>query len=102
MRRLLAPSRYESFGLVFVEAMAFAKPVIGCAAGGVPEVVADGENGLLVPPDDPAVLADAIERLVADESLRNRLGLRSRERYLSQFTQTVMASQIEAFYQRIA
>jgi glycosyltransferase involved in cell wall biosynthesis len=96
-----APSRYESFGLIFVEAMMFARPVIGCRAGGVPEVVEHEGNGLLVPPDDPGALADAIERLVADPDLRARMGRRSRERYLERFTREAMSRRIEAFYRKM-
>lgn len=52
----VAPSLYESFGFIYIEAMSFAKPVIGCSVGGVPEVIRDGVNGKLVPPEDPAAL----------------------------------------------
>ena len=69
----VAPSRFESFGLVFVEAMRVGKAVIGCRAGGMPEVVADGLNGLLVEPGDPAGLADALVRLAGDPALRRHL-----------------------------
>ena len=59
---------------VFMEAMATARPVVSCAVSGVPELVRDGETGLLVPPDDPGALADAIARLAADPPMRARLG----------------------------
>ena len=63
---------------VFMEAMATGRPVISCPISGIPELVRDGETGLLVPPDDPRALADAIERLARDESLRVRLGRQGR------------------------
>ncbi len=63
---------------VFMEALATARPVVSCAVSGVPELVRDGETGLLVPPDDAPALADAIGRLAADPSLRARLGREGR------------------------
>ena len=67
------PSAWENFPHTVVEALAVGCPVIATAVGGVPEVVRDGENGLLVPPGDSAALADAIERFFGDASLRERL-----------------------------
>jgi colanic acid/amylovoran biosynthesis glycosyltransferase len=58
---------------VFMEAMASGRPVVSCAVSGVPELVRDGETGLIVPPDDPDALADAVTRLAADGALRARL-----------------------------
>lgn len=63
---------------VFMEALATARPVVSCAVSGVPELVRDGETGILVPPDDPAALADAVGRLAADAGLRARLGAQGR------------------------
>src|SRR5208283_1791271 len=68
------PSTGEGFGLVFLEAMAFAKPVVGVDAGGIPDLVRDGVNGLLIPPNDAERLAQALERLFHDEMLRKNLG----------------------------
>jgi glycosyltransferase involved in cell wall biosynthesis len=67
------PSAWENFPHTVVEALAVGCPVIATAVGGVPEVVRDGENGLLVSPRDPAALAAAIERFFADAELRARL-----------------------------
>ena len=67
------PSAWENFPHTVVEALAVGCPVIATAVGGVPEVVRDGENGLLVPPGDPAALAAAIERFFSDGDLRARL-----------------------------
>ena len=68
------PSTGEGFGLVFLEAMAFAKPVVGAAIGGTLDVIQDGVNGSLVPPHDVQKLADALSNLLGDESLRARMG----------------------------
>ncbi len=68
------PSRSEPFGIVIIEAMACGKPVVASAVGGIPEIIQQGENGILVEPDDPAALADAIIRVLEDEGLRSRIG----------------------------
>jgi phosphatidylinositol alpha-1,6-mannosyltransferase len=73
------PSTGEGFGLVFLEAMAFARPVVGAACGGATDVIEDGINGLLVPPRDPQRLAEALARLLRDSALRAELGRRGSE-----------------------
>lgn len=69
----LLSSGWESFGLVVAEALAVGTPVLSTAVGGVFEVLEDGVNGLLVPPEDPQALAEAIDRFFADAALRERL-----------------------------
>jgi len=96
----VAPSRYESFGLIYLEAMRWAKPVIGCRAGGIPEVVRDGETGLLVPPDDPAALQAAIVRLLDDAELRARIGTNGRASVAGELSAATMAERTVAFYRR--
>ncbi len=71
---LLVPSEVESFGLVILEAWSHKKPVIAARSGGLPGVVRDGENGLLVPPADVHSLSVAILRLMQDPALASRLG----------------------------
>jgi glycosyltransferase involved in cell wall biosynthesis len=68
------PPFYEPLGIVFAEAMSFGLPIIATNVGGIPELVADGENGLLVPPGDIDSLADAIDKLASDAELRERFG----------------------------
>jgi glycosyltransferase involved in cell wall biosynthesis len=70
------PSTAEGFGLVFLEAMAFSKPVVGAASGGTTDVIEDGVNGLLVPPNDPERLAQVLDRLLRDEMLCAEFGRR--------------------------
>jgi len=79
-------SRQEPFGIVLLEAAYFTVPVVATRVGGVPEVVADGISGLLVPADDAAALANALGRVLDDESLASRLAHNARERTLTEFT----------------
>lgn len=97
----VSPSRYESFGLTFVEAMAHGKPVVGCEAGAVPEVVESGVTGLLVPPDDPSALAKAIVHLLQDPAMRERLGQAGRERVEQRYSEERMVKDIEGLYRRV-
>lgn len=90
----VAPSRYESFGIVFVEAMMFAKPVIGCRAGGMLEIIVDGETGLLAEPGDAASLRDTLTRLIFDADLRARMGRAGRLRYETQFEKVRMVGSV--------
>jgi len=97
----VAPSLYESFGLVYLEAMARGKAVIGCQTGGIPEVVTDGETGILVPPGDAATLSDAIALLLRDERLAARLGAAGLRAYSELFTTKAMAQRTLDLYQRV-
>jgi glycogen(starch) synthase len=94
----VAPSLYESFGLIFLEAMRWGTPVIGTTVGGIPEVVEDGKTGVLVPPSDPPALAAAIIRLLSNRPLRRELGEAGRRRVEQHFTTTRMAAQVEGLY----
>ena len=73
------PSTGEGFGLVFLEAMAFGKPVIGTTLGGIPDIVEDGVTGILVEPDNPSSLPGALRSLLPDNDLRLRMGRRGGE-----------------------
>jgi glycosyltransferase involved in cell wall biosynthesis len=68
------PSRREGYGLVAREAMAYGRPVVATRVGGLPDVVVDGENGLLVDPRSPSALRAGLARLLSDRELRARLG----------------------------
>jgi glycosyltransferase involved in cell wall biosynthesis len=80
------PSRTESFGIVFLEAWACGKPVIGARTGAVGAVIADGIDGLLVPFGDVAGLANALHTLLDDPRLAAEMGHRGREKVLSEYT----------------
>ena len=73
-RHRLRPSRYESHGIVLVEAMMFGAAIVTCDAGGIREVVQDERTALVVPPDDVEALTEALRRAVTDGALRARLG----------------------------
>lgn len=82
---VVAPSEREGFGLAAAEAMAFGRPVVAAAGGALLELVSDGETGLLVRPRDPAGLREAVERLLGDPDLRERLGAEARARATERF-----------------
>ncbi|MGL4421484.1 MAG: glycosyltransferase family 4 protein, partial [Gemmataceae bacterium] len=96
------PARYESFGLVLVEAMAFSKPVIGAAPGGMGEIVTDGEVGFLMYPESVGSLVAQLRPLIEDAELRERFGMAARERYEAEYHQDVMVRNTLAAYRTIA
>lgn len=97
----VAPSRYESFGLILVEAMRQGRPVVAGDVGGMREIVAEGETGLLVPPGDATALRRALAGLLASEPVRRRMGERARRRYLEHFTAEGMVATVAAHYRRV-
>jgi glycosyltransferase involved in cell wall biosynthesis len=95
---MVMPSRHEGLGVAALEAMAAGLPVVASRVGGLPEAVADGDTGLLVPPDDVAALAAAVARLAADPALARRLGAAGRARVRARFTMAAMAEGTLAVY----
>jgi glycosyltransferase involved in cell wall biosynthesis len=89
------PSRAEGFGLVYLEAMACGKPVIGGAHGGAPEVIQDGVTGYLVPYGDALQLATSIETLLADPVHAQEMGARGRRRVEHEFRFNVFAKTLK-------
>lgn len=90
------PSRYESFGMVNLEAMACGTPVVTTDVGGIPEYATHGESALLVPPRDTHALRDALDELLASPDDRARLGERARER-AREFAWSGQADRFESF-----
>jgi glycosyltransferase involved in cell wall biosynthesis len=80
------PSLFEPFGIVAVEAMAQARPVVASAVGGLTETVQDGVTGRLVPPGNPQRLAEALRDLVRSSATRLQMGLAARQRALDLFS----------------
>ena len=111
----VCPSVYEPFGIINLEAMACERPVVASAVGGIPEVVVDGETGLLVPvelrADDPmtpvdsgrfeADLASAVNRLMADALLRETMGRAGRARAVERFSWSAIAEETVALYRSL-
>jgi alpha-maltose-1-phosphate synthase len=96
------PSLYEPLGIVNLEAMACGTAVVGSAVGGIPEVVSDGETGLLVPPGDAGALAGALNALVRDPVRATLLGRAGRERAVAEFGWQAVAERTAALYTEIA
>jgi starch synthase len=96
------PSLYEPLGIVNLEAMACGTAVVGSAVGGIPEVVSDGETGLLVPAGDPGALAAALNALVTDTGRAAAMGRAGRERAVAEFGWASVAAQTAGLYQELA
>ncbi|MFC2001653.1 glycosyltransferase [Chloroflexota bacterium] len=92
------PSLSEAFGVSALEAQALGIPVVATNIGGIPEIVKDGESGLLVEPQNPKAIADAIIRLLDDEALRKRMGARGRKLVEEKYDWNENAKEMEALY----
>ena len=95
------PSRKESLPLTVLEAMALERPVVAARAGDLPDVIRDGESGIIVPPEDVAALAAALRRLMVDESLRIRIGSAARQRVISTYSIPAMSLRLADIYARM-
>jgi glycosyltransferase involved in cell wall biosynthesis len=91
------PSHTEQLPMAILEAMAWGVPVITCPVGGIPDVVVSGKNGLLVPPGNVKQMADAMQSLVDDPSLRRSLGLEAQRR-ATEFDIRHYVMQLEKIY----
>jgi starch synthase len=96
------PSIYEPLGIVNLEAMACGTAVVGSRTGGIPEVVADGETGLLVPVGEPEPLADALNVLLRDPDRAEAMGQAGRKRAVSEFGWPAIAAQTADLYAELA
>lgn len=99
---VVATPWYEPFGIVPVEAAACGVPVVGSAVGGLLDTVQDGVTGRLVPPRDPAALADAVRGLLADPALRRAYGRAARRAAVSRYAWDRVAAQTEVVYRTTA
>ena len=97
---VVVPSLGEGFGMVALEAMERARPVVASAVGGLSEIVADGETGLVVPAGEAEPLADAIVALAGDLPRAAEMGLAGRERALQAFTPERCVERVEELYLR--
>jgi glycosyltransferase involved in cell wall biosynthesis len=94
----LLPSLREAQGISILEAMALRRPVVAAAVGGIPEVITDGLDGLLVPPADPAALAAAVVRLIRDPGLRERIGEAGYRTVADRFSIDAQVRRVEEVY----
>jgi glycosyltransferase involved in cell wall biosynthesis len=98
---VVLPSRYETFGRVLVEAMAAGKPVIGTNVGGIPEIIEDGVTGLLVPPQSPDKLAEAVITILQNPSLARQMGEAGRQRVRERFSVEQHVARIQEIYEEL-
>jgi glycosyltransferase involved in cell wall biosynthesis len=99
MLALPSRDRSEGFGLTILEANATGKPAIGTMVGGIPGVIRNGYNGLLVPPNDPSALAEAIQKVLSDDDLLKRMGRNGRA-FAERHDWSIVAKQTEELYKR--
>jgi glycogen synthase len=97
---LVLPSVYEELGTVLLEAMQAGLPVVASKTSGIPDVIEDGVNGMLVPPGDPGALARAIDRLLADRHLACRLSEGAQER-AKDYDWEMLADRVLAVYRGV-
>jgi glycosyltransferase involved in cell wall biosynthesis len=97
--KVLASYANEGVPQSLLQALAMARPVVGATVGGIPEVIVEGETGLLVPPRDSRSLAQAMGRLMADPDFGRELGRRGRQLVVERFSLEMMAAEIETVYE---
>jgi glycosyltransferase involved in cell wall biosynthesis len=98
---LLLPSYNEGLPLAILEGLASAVPIVSTPVGGIPDAVIDGKTGLIVAPGDRNALGKAIENLIQDKALRDRLGKNGRQLFLAEFDLESTFKQIAAVYRRL-
>jgi glycosyltransferase involved in cell wall biosynthesis len=95
------PSRDEVMPVALLEAMALGKPIVATTVGGIPEALEHGTHGWLVPPDDPAALAQALDRLIQDRELRHRLGHAAQARFEAEYKFDKFGRAVEDILRRL-
>lgn len=98
---LVHPTFREAFCLVAIEAMVWGKPVIASKTGGIPEIVEDGVTGILCEPGDIGEFAEAIQKLVIDNDLREKMGCKGKERVYKMFSMERLAADVEQVFNKI-
>ena len=96
----LLPSTSEGLPVALLEAMAYGKPIVATRVGGIPDVLADGTEGVLVPPGDVAALAAAVGELVGDPDRARELGRAAKER-VAELTPATIAKRLDLVYQEV-
>jgi glycosyltransferase involved in cell wall biosynthesis len=98
---LVLPSHYEPFGRVLIEAMSAGKPVIGTTVGGIPEIIADGVTGILVPPNSPDELAKAVAKILEDPEVARQMGQAGQQRAQTFFSSQRYVREIKKVYEEL-
>lgn len=98
----IAPSRYESFGIIFIEAMAAGKPVVGTNIGGIPEIIENGVNGYTFTLNDTKDMQDKLQKLVASETLRKKMGNESKRILTEKFSSKGMGDRFMAMLRSLS
>lgn len=96
------PSLFEGMGRVAIEAIAAGKPIVASGVGGIPDIVKDGVNGLLVPPGDERALETALHEVLTNDDLRNRLSANAEATVRPEYSSEWMVEQIHRFYEKAA
>lgn len=96
---LVSPSQFETYGMAILEAMACGVPVVSTNVGGPSETIVDGETGILVPPENPAALANGVLALLENAARRKQLGQNARARVEQSFSLRASAQAMQAYYQ---
>lgn len=97
----VAPSRFESFGFIYIEAMMFSKPTIGTNVAAIPEVIENNVTGLLFEPENTKSLMDSISKLIENKELREKMGKEGRKRYEKLFTAEIMINNLFKYYEKV-
>jgi glycosyltransferase involved in cell wall biosynthesis len=98
---LVLPSLTEGLPNVVLEAFSFGKPVVATRVGGVPELVTDGVNGIIVPPGDPASLAAGISRFLRDKAFAKMMGEEGYRTVVESFTFEEQSQKLQAIYSQL-
>ncbi|MFK5892542.1 MAG: glycosyltransferase family 4 protein [Pseudomonadota bacterium] len=96
----VVPSVYESFGLIYIEAMSYSLPSIATTGGGIPEVIEHGENGYLIEPHDTKALVYYINKIYSDDNLKKKLSRQSKKTYTEKFRYMEMSQKTEFLYKK--
>jgi len=95
----VSPPDFEGLGIVFIEALACGAPVVGTSVGGIPDIIEDGRNGILVPPGDVDQLAQGIKKVLEDEELRNSFIIQGLKRVKEKFLWGSVYEKVSQIYQ---
>lgn len=98
---VIVPSLSESFGNVILESLACETPVIASKVGGIPEIISNYKNGILVPPNNNVKLAEAIEHILSDEKLRQRLGKQGRKLVVNNYSIDAIVKKVLNVYNKL-